>query len=79
MSDESTSRMKRPAATEDAKQLAEPGSDSFWFYCDNGDYPAIGVPVEAQDGVAVFWGGVNWWTVDSWNTHCVTSWRPNDK
>lgn len=52
-------------------------NDSFWFYCDSGDYPPIGDPVESQDGVQVFWGGVNWWTCDSWTPHLVTSWRPH--
>jgi hypothetical protein len=46
-----------------------------WYHCDRALMPKIGRVVEAQDGTLVFWGGVNWWAAEKWETRKVTKYR----
>ena len=62
------------------KRKARPGGSlelagSEWCYSSAGEYPEIGVTVQAQDGTRVFWGGVNWWLSEGCDTHRVTAWK----
>jgi hypothetical protein len=66
--------------SESAKSMARPSlrgapGSGDWYHCDRALMPRIGTLVEAQDGTLVFWGGVNWWAADKWETRKVTKYR----
>lgn len=54
---------------------ASPPVSKGWYHCDRALMPRIGMVVEAQDGTRVFWGGVNWWRANEWETHMVRKYR----
>ena len=71
-----TKRPKRKLKTQPGGSLKPVGSE--WCYPSAGEYPEIGEIVLSQDGMRVtpvFWGGVNWWLREGWETHMVTAWK----